>query len=175
MEAAVPMAMESLYRPPALVWAMASAVVLFWGTGLIAGKRLIKQKVSPLSWMAIWNRQVVDGFWICAEEVLYAWLSLLNMIMGVMFWILDFYHEGRPPSNDNYFPVASQLEKVTEPDLRNPEPKDSVVLKPKRAGILRPRKVKGNVCGCWGYEVPEPIHEVVGQVYILVRSLRLQN
>lgn len=156
MEVAVPVAMESLYRPPALVWAMASAVVLFWGTGLIASKKLIKQGVYPLSWLAILRRQVADGFWICAEEFLYGVLALMNMFLGVVFWILDFYYEGRPPLNANYFPVANPLQKVTEPDLRNPEvKKHEIVLKPRRAGILRPRKVTGNLCGCWGYEVPE--------------------
>lgn len=161
MEAAVPVAMESLYRPSAVLWAMASAVVLFWGTGLIASKRLIKQGVYPLSWLAIWKRQVADGFWICAEEVLYAYLALLNMIFGAVFWILDFFHEGQPPLNANYFPVASQLSKVTEPDLRNPEQRDSDVMMPRRAGILRPRNAKANVCGCWGYELPElPNHGV---------------
>jgi len=153
----VPVAMESLYRPSALVWAMASAVVFFWGTGLIASKRLIKNRVSPLSWLALWKRQVADGFWICAEELLYAYLALLNVITGVVFWILDFYHEGKPPSNANYFPVVPQLEKVAEPDLRNPDFEET---KPRRAGILRPRKVKGNVCGCWGYDVPEPDYGV---------------
>lgn len=163
MDAALPVAMDTLSRWPALVWAMFSALVLFWGTGLIASKKLIKQGVYPLypgslSWLYIPKRQVYDGFWICAEEALYAYLALLNLVMGVAFWILDFYHEGRPPRNANYFPVSSQLAKVTEPDLRNPKPEsdgDGVVLRPKRAGILRPRKVKGNVCGCWGYEMPE--------------------
>jgi hypothetical protein len=162
MDAALPVAMDTLSRWPALVWAMFSALVLFWGTGLIASKKLIKQGVGAypvsLSWLSILKRQVYDGFWICAEELLYADLALLNMLMGVAFWVLDFYHEGRPPPNANYFPVSSQLAKVPEPDLRNPEPKngDPIVLRPKRAGILRPRKVQGNVCGCWGYQVPPP-------------------
>lgn len=170
MDAALPVAMDTLSRWPALVWAMFSALVLFWGTGLIASKKLIKQGVGAypvsLSWLSILKRQVYDGFWICAEELLYADLALLNMLMGVAFWVLDFYHEGRPPLNANYFPVSSQLAKVPEPDLRNPEPKngDSIVLKPKRAGILRPRKVQGNICGCWGYQVPPPNDGVFAEI-----------
>ena len=159
MEAGLPVAMDTLSRWPALVWAMVSALVLFWGTGLIASKRLIKQGVKyPTSWMMILKRQITDGFWICAEEALFADLALLNVIAGVAFWILDFYHEGRLSLNANYFPVSPQLAKVAEPDLRNPEPQndaDAPALRPKRAGIFRPRKVKGNVCGCWGYQVPD--------------------
>lgn len=162
MEAALLVAVDTLSRWPALLWAMISALVLFWGTGLIASKKLIKQGVYypvSLSRLSILRRQVYDGFWICAEEVLYAELALLNIILGVVFRILDFYHEGRAPQNENYFPVVSPLAKVIEPDLWKPESKndggDAIMLRPKRAGILRPRKVKGNVCGCWGYEVPE--------------------
>lgn len=101
-----------------------------------------------------------------AEEALYAFMAYVNMAMGVFFWILDFYHEGRPPPNANYFPVANQLAKVKEPDLRNPSPSSSEEdveekeprndrFKPRRAGIIRPRKVKGDTCGCWGYEVQD--------------------
>lgn len=164
MEAELPIAaVECLYRSPTLYWAMASALALCWGTGLFSPKT---KATNPASRLTILRKRTSEFLRTMAEEALYACMACVNMAMGVFFWILDFYHEGRPPPNANYFPVANQLAKVKEPDLKNPSPSSSEEEedekeirsdqpKPRRAGIIRPRKVKGNTCGCWGYEVQD--------------------
>ena len=164
MEAELPIAaMECLYRSPTLYWAMASALALCWGTGLLSSKSKTK---NPASRLTVLRKKTSGILRMVAEEALYAFMACVNMAMGVFFWILDFYHEGRPPPNANYFPVANQLAKVKEPDLKNPSPSSSEEEegemetrsdrpKPRRAGIIRPRKVKGDTCGCWGYEVQD--------------------
>lgn len=156
MEVRLPSVMETLFHWPTVSWAIASAFVLFWGTGLFASSKQLRKDSLIQSRLLYLRRKSAFVLRFCCEEFLYTFMALLNMAMGVVFWVLDWYHDGAPPPNANYFPVENQLAKVKEPDLRNPTMTEGKAThRPKRAGIFRPRKGYGDVCGCWGYEVED--------------------
>ena len=156
MEVGLPSAMETFFHWPTLSWAIASAFVLFWGTGLFASSKQLNKDSLIQSRLLNLRRKSTFVLRFCFEEFLYTFMALLNMAMGVVFWVLDWYLDGASPLNANYFPVENQLAKVKEPDLRNPTlTEGKATHRPKRAGIFRPRKGYGDVCGCWGYEVDD--------------------
>lgn len=167
---AVQKVMESVRHPPALYWAVVSAAALCWGTSALAkrGKRLPSNRASPGVAFKRLRRKYAIKIRPFLEDFVYLAMALINTFFGACYWVLDCFHEGRPPPNKNYFPVTSVFSKDIEPNLRmvnsNATSGKYAIYKPRRGAImrLRTRLVKINslrgrrqTCGCWGWMVED--------------------
>jgi pimeloyl-ACP methyl ester carboxylesterase len=150
---------EILRHPPGLIWAIVCAILLCGGTGMLATRKRVKKQTDMRIFPVL---EIQEHALFVVEEILYFYMGIVNIVLGIIFWVLDFSYEGMPPRNANYFPVVNPLTKTQEPDLVPPKDSSSplsadqdLILQPRRAGIFRSRKGTRESCGCWGYQVDD--------------------
>lgn len=172
---AVQTAVESVRHPPALYWGVASAAALcsLYGTFALAKRSSSNNsdrspsrngRVSP--GVAVkklrrgLRRQYRENLRPLLEDLVYLAMFLLNIWVGVFYWIMDFFLEGRQFASQKFVESNVLASSV------GPDGVASVCSRPRRGEIKRLRtrwawtrlNSKPNVrkrCECWGWNVKD--------------------
>lgn len=183
--AAVQTVVESVRHPPALYWGVVSAAALcsVWGTFALAKRSKIERtqrisggKVKPgVHAFKRLRRQYAENLRPHLEDLVYLTMFLLNLLVGVFYWILDSVLERHRVSSEKLVVSSILSSCVDSDDLRTVDDAEAlyeaeVLNRPRRGQIKRLRtrwawarsKPKSNPrlrCECWGWRVKDLVLE----------------
>lgn len=180
--AAVQAAVESVRHPPALYWGVASAAAVcsLYGTFALAKRsnsERNRNRSNPGVAFKRLRRKYAEKLRPLFEDLVYFTMFILNLLVGVFYWIVDCFLDPRVSSSQKI--VVSNL-CVDPHDLRTVDDAEAleVLTRPRRGEIKRLRirwawvrsKSKKHHprqrCECWGWRVKdlEPVGSEAHQI-----------
>jgi hypothetical protein len=159
--AAVQAAVESARHRPALYWGVVSAAALcsVWGTLALAKRSKSGGSAGTASpgvhAFKRLRRQYAENLRPLLEDLVYLSMFLLNLLVGLFYWVVDSVLEGRP--------VSPQTIAISSILSRSADSEPLLETRPRRGQIKRLRtkwawarsKPSPNRCECWGWNVKD--------------------
>jgi hypothetical protein len=136
---------ESARHRPAWYWAVvsAAAVCSVWGTVALAKQRKVKPGVHAFKLL---RRQYATRLRPLLEDLVYLTMFLINLLVGVFYWLVDFVVEGRSPVD----PIGADA-------LHRPPRRGQIKRLSTRWAWARftPKSHARHRCECWGWRVKD--------------------